>query len=121
MENKIKNSLELIGKDEFLSLVKFNDMGLVPVIAQQHDTGDVLMMAWANKEALIETIETKRMCYYSRSRKEFWRKGDTSGHIQKMIDLYIDCDGDTILAKIDQVGAACHTNNRSCFYRKLDK
>lgn len=121
MEDKIKNSLELLGKDGFLKLVKFNDAGLVPVIAQQYDTNEVLMMAWANLDSLTETIDTKRMCYFSRSRNEFWRKGDTSGHIQKLIDLYIDCDGDTILAKIDQIGAACHTNNRSCFFRKLDK
>lgn len=111
--------MQKISVEEFLSAVKFNKDGLVPVIAQQFDSGEVLMMAWANEEALRETIATKRMCYFSRSRQRLWRKGETSGHVQKLIELRIDCDGDTLLALTDQTGAACHTNNRSCFYRSL--
>ena len=111
--------MQKISAEELLSAVRFNADGLVPVIAQQFDTGEVLMMAWANPEALKETIQTGRMCYFSRSRQCLWRKGETSGHTQKLITLRIDCDGDTLLALIDQTGAACHTNNRSCFYREL--
>ncbi|MBR4126096.1 MAG: phosphoribosyl-AMP cyclohydrolase [Alphaproteobacteria bacterium] len=111
--------MQKISAGELLSAVRFNADGLVPVIAQQFDTGEVLMMAWANSEALKETIQTGRMCYFSRSRQCLWRKGETSGHTQKLITLRIDCDGDTLLALIDQTGAACHTNNRSCFYREL--
>ena len=111
--------MQKISVGEFLSAVRFNADGLVPVIAQQFDSGEVLMMAWMNEDALNETIRTKRMCYFSRSRQQLWRKGKTSGHTQKLIDLRIDCDGDTLLAQIDQTGAACHTNNRSCFYRSL--
>lgn len=113
--------MENLSAKEFLDQVKYNQDGLVPVIAQQYGTAEVLMMAWMNKEALKETIETKRLCYYSRSRQELWRKGETSGHVQTLKELRIDCDGDTLLAFIDQVGAACHTNNRSCFYRVLGK
>ncbi|MGC6516465.1 MAG: phosphoribosyl-AMP cyclohydrolase [Candidatus Puniceispirillaceae bacterium] len=104
---------------EFLSQVRFNDAGLVPVIAQQFDSKQVLMMAWMTKQTLQETIETGRACYWSRSRAAFWRKGDTSGHIQKVKSLELDCDGDTILMMIDQTGAACHTGEISCFYRTL--
>ena len=111
--------MQKITVEELFSAVRFNTDGLVPVIAQQFDTGEVLMMAWANEEALKETVETGRMCYFSRSRQQLWRKGETSGHTQKLIELRIDCDGDTLLALIDQTGAACHTNNRSCFYRGL--
>lgn len=111
--------MQKISAETLLSAVRFNADGLVPVIAQQFDTGEVLMMAWANSEALKETIQTGRMCYFSRSRQCLWRKGETSGHTQKLITLRIDCDGDTLLALIDQTGAACHTNNRSCFYREL--
>ncbi len=104
---------------DFSALVKYNADGLVPVVAQQHDTGEVLMMAWMNEAALKETVETRRMCYFSRSRQCLWRKGETSGHVQTLKELRIDCDGDTLLALIDQTGAACHTGNRSCFFRKL--
>ena len=111
--------MQKISENDLFSAVRFNAGGLVPVIAQQFDSGEVLMMAWMNKEALEETIRTKRMCYFSRSRQCLWRKGETSGHTQRLIGLRIDCDGDTLLAQIDQTGAACHTNNRSCFYREL--
>jgi len=111
--------MQKITADELISAVRFNADGLVPVITQQFDTKEVLMMAWANEQALKKTLETGRMCYFSRSRQQLWRKGETSGHTQKLIELRIDCDGDTLLALIDQTGAACHTGNRSCFYRGL--
>ena len=110
---------EHLSAQEFMALVRFNDDGLVPAIAQQYDTNEVLMMAWMTKETLEETIATKRACYWSRSRQAFWRKGDTSGHSQHIKSIDIDCDGDTILLKIDQVGAACHTGARSCFFTSL--
>jgi phosphoribosyl-AMP cyclohydrolase len=97
----------------------FNADGLIPVIAQQHDTGEVLMLAWMNREALAETIATHRVCYYSRSRQKLWRKGETSGQIQTLIELRLDCDGDTILALVDQQGVACHTGRRNCFFSAL--
>lgn len=111
--------MQKITPDDFLSLVSYNAAGLVPVIAQQFDTREVLMMAWMNETALKETIAEKRMCYFSRSRQTLWRKGETSGHIQVLKELRIDCDGDTLLALVDQTGAACHTGNRTCFYRGL--
>ena len=101
--------------------LQFTSNGLIPAIAQQFDTGEVLMMAWMNKDSLAETLATGRVCYWSRSRQTFWRKGDTSGHIQKLVELRYDCDGDTILALVDQTGAACHKGSRSCFTRKLNK
>lgn len=102
-----------------IDAVCFNKDGLVPAIAQQYDTGEVLMMAWMTKETLLETIETGRACYFSRSRNAFWRKGDTSGHIQIVKDIRLDCDGDTVLLVIEQTGAACHEGTRSCFQRRL--
>jgi len=100
--------------------IKFDDKGLVPVVAQDWKTGEVLMLAYMNAESLKKTLETKEMVYWSRSRKVLWHKGDTSGHIQKVKELYYDCDADAILAKIEQVGGiACHTGNRSCFFNKL--
>ncbi len=111
--------MQKISENDLFSAIRFNADGLIPVIAQQFDSGEVLMMAWMNEEALKETIRTKRMCYFSRSRQCLWRKGETSGHTQRLIGLRIDCDGDTLLAQIDQTGAACHTNNPSCFYREL--
>ncbi|TMR09996.1 phosphoribosyl-AMP cyclohydrolase [Nonomuraea turkmeniaca] len=89
--------------------------GLVPAIAQQYDTGEVLMLAWMNDEALHRTLTTGRATYWSRSRGEFWVKGDTSGHVQHVKSVALDCDGDTVLVKVDQVGAACHTGERTCF------
>jgi phosphoribosyl-AMP cyclohydrolase len=97
----------------------YNDQGLIPAIAQQHDTGEVLMMAWMNREAVDETLRTGRVCYYSRSRRGLWRKGESSGHTQKLIDMRIDCDADTILLLVDQKGPACHTKRRSCFFRAV--
>ena len=89
--------------------------GLVPAIAQQHDTGEVLMMGWMSDESLARTIETGRATYWSRSRQELWAKGDTSGHLQYVKEIRLDCDGDTLLLSVDQVGAACHTGDRTCF------
>lgn len=103
----------------FLAAVRFDANGLVPCIAQQHDTGEVLMMAWMNAEALAETLATGRVCYFSRSRNALWRKGETSGQQQVLKDLRLDCDGDTLLALVDQTGVACHTGRRNCFYRAI--
>ena len=105
---------------EAVAALKFNDDGLIPVIAQQHDSGEVLMMAWMNKEALDETLATARVCYFSRSRQKLWRKGETSGQVQQLKELRVDCDGDTLLLKVDQTGPACHTGRRSCFYNLVD-
>jgi phosphoribosyl-AMP cyclohydrolase len=85
-------------------------------VAQQHDTGEVLMLAWMNSEAIAETLATGRVCYWSRSRKALWRKGETSGQVQRLIELRTDCDSDSVLLLVDQTGVACHTGRRSCFY-----
>ena len=102
-----------------LSDIKFNKDGLIPVIAQCVQTGTVLMMAWMNEEALKKTIDTNDMYYFSRSRQKLWQKGETSGHFQKLIELRLDCDNDTILALIEQTGAACHTGTKSCFFKTI--
>ena len=103
--------------DEQLAAVKFNADGLVPVIAQDVANGDVLMMAWMNSESLRLTFAEGRMVYWSRSRREIWRKGDTSGDVQMVREAYFDCDGDTLLFKVEQVGGgACHTGERTCFF-----
>src|SRR5512145_3352139 len=99
-----------------LAAITFNADGLVPAIAQQYDTGEVLMMAWMNRDAVAETLATGRVCYWSRSRKGLWRKGETSGQQQRLREFLIDCDGDTLLLKVDQDGVACHTGRRTCFY-----
>jgi len=103
----------------FLAALRFDAAGLVPCIAQQHDTGEVLMMAWMNADAVAETLATGRVCYWSRSRHALWRKGETSGQVQRLVDLRIDCDGDTLLALVDQTGVACHTGRRNCFFHAL--
>lgn len=101
--------------------IKFNNDGLIPAIAQQYDSLEVLMMAWMNEEAIRETLKTGRICYYSRSRKKLWRKGETSGQIQTLKNFRLDCDGDTILLLVDQVGVACHTGRRNCFFEEITK
>ena len=98
------------------SSLKYNEAGLIPAIAQDHESGEILMMAWMNIEAVQKTLETGRVTYWSRSRQSFWIKGETSGHIQELVDFRFDCDRDCILVLIKQTGAACHTNRRSCFY-----
>ncbi len=100
-----------------LAALRFDAAGLVAAIAQQHDTGEVLMLAWMNAAAVAETLATGHVCYFSRSRGRLWRKGETSGQTQRLIELRIDCDGDAVLLRVDQHGVACHTGRRSCFYR----
>lgn len=104
-----------------LAAVRFNADGLIPAIAQQHDSKEVLMMAWMNREALEETLTTQRVCYYSRSRRKLWRKGESSGQQQQLVSAVLDCDGDTLLLQVAQTGPACHTGRRSCFYIAVDK
>ena len=100
--------------------VKFNKDGLIPVISQCANTGKVLMMAWMNKDALEKTLSSKYMFYYSRSRSKLWKKGESSGHFQKLLELRLDCDNDTFLAIIEQTGVACHTGSQSCFFKAID-
>ena len=102
------------------STLKFNEAGLIPAIAQDATTGEVLMMAWMNAQAVTQTLETGRVTYWSRSRQSFWIKGDTSGHVQELVELRIDCDRDCLLVKAHQTGAACHTGRRSCFYTLVE-
>ena len=101
--------------------ITFNKDGLLPVISQCMNTGKVLMMAWMNKDALEKTIKSRNMIYYSRSRSQLWRKGESSGNFQKLHELRLDCDNDTLLALIKQTGNACHTGSQSCFFKALDK
>lgn len=103
-----------------LNEIRFNEAGLVPAIAQDASSGRVLMMAWMNAEAVEQTIRTGFAHYYSRSRQKQWQKGESSGHVQKVLAMYLDCDGDTLLLNIEQTGPACHTNRQSCFYRQRD-
>ena len=102
-----------------LAGIKFNKDGLIPVIAQCVHSGTVLMMAWMNEKALKKTIYTNDMYYFSRSRQKLWQKGETSGHFQKLVELRLDCDNDTILALIEQIGPACHTGTKSCFFKSI--
>ncbi len=116
---------EKMGVGEGLSLsdaldrLPYNQDGLVPAIAQQHDSGEVVMMAWMNREAIDETLAKGRVCYWSRSRQKLWRKGESSGQVQELKDMRFDCDGDTILLLVDQTGPACHTGRRTCFYNAV--
>ncbi|MFN3077614.1 MAG: phosphoribosyl-AMP cyclohydrolase [Alphaproteobacteria bacterium] len=104
---------------QVLEAIRFDANGLVPAIAQQHDSGEVLMMAWMNRDAVAETLTTGRVCYWSRSRGKLWRKGESSQQVQRLVDLRLDCDGDTLLVLVDQEGVACHTGRRNCFYLAL--
>lgn len=108
-------------REAFVASVSFNEDGLVPAIAQSATTGDVLMMAWMNRETLEQTLATGDVTYWSRSRGQIWRKGETSGHTQRLVEAWMDCDGDTLLLKVDQTGPACHTGAPSCFYRKVSR
>jgi phosphoribosyl-AMP cyclohydrolase len=103
-----------------LETLRWNEVGLLPIVVQDIDSGDVLMVAWANREALERTLAEGRMVYWSRSRQELWRKGDTSGNVQHWEELLVDCDADVLLARVHQEGAACHTGERSCFFRRLE-
>lgn len=104
-----------------LAAIRFNADGLIPAIAQQYDSGEVLMMAWMNQESLTETLATGRVCYWSRSRGKLWRKGESSGQHQRLRSIRLDCDGDTLLLEVDQTGPACHSGRRSCFYIALEQ
>jgi phosphoribosyl-AMP cyclohydrolase len=99
-----------------LDSLPYNEQGLIPAIAQQYDSKEVLMLAWMNRESLEETLATGRVCYFSRSRQKLWRKGETSGQVQNLKEMRLDCDGDTLLLMVDQTGPACHTGRKSCFY-----
>ena len=112
---------ESISSEEFLAAVTFDANGLVPAIAQDAKSGEVLMMAWMNAESLKRTLAAGDVIYWSRSRKKLWRKGETSGHTQRLIEAYVDCDGDTLLLKVDQTGPACHTGAPTCFFRKVQR
>jgi len=103
--------------DAIRDAIAFNADGLIPAIAQQHDTGEVLMMAWMNADAVAETLATGHVCYWSRSRQALWRKGESSGQIQRLIEMRLDCDADTLLLRVEQTGVACHTGRRNCFFR----
>jgi phosphoribosyl-AMP cyclohydrolase len=108
-----------MSSEEILDQISFDTNGLVPAIAQQHDTGEVLMMAWMNRESVAETLATGRVVYFSRSRNRLWRKGETSHQHQDLVELRLDCDGDTILLRVHQHGVACHTGRRDCFFRAV--
>jgi phosphoribosyl-AMP cyclohydrolase len=103
--------------EEALASINFGPDGLVPAIAQQHDTGEVLMLAWMNRAAVRASLAEGRACYWSRSRDRLWRKGETSGQVQVLRELRLDCDGDAVLLLVEQTGVACHTGRRSCFFR----
>jgi phosphoribosyl-AMP cyclohydrolase len=106
--------------EQFIAQLTFNEDGLIPAIAQQHDTGEVLMMAWMNSTSIAETLKNNRVCYWSRSRQSLWRKGESSGQVQLLKGFRVDCDADTLLLEVDQTGPACHTGRRSCFYRVVE-
>ncbi|MEW6463447.1 MAG: phosphoribosyl-AMP cyclohydrolase [Pseudomonadota bacterium] len=103
-----------------LDAIAWNDAGLIPVITQRHDDGEVLMLAWMNRAALTETLSSGQICYWSRSRQRLWRKGETSGHRQRLHSARLDCDGDALLLRVEQTGPACHTGRPACFYNELD-
>ena len=105
--------------DAALAAIAFDARGLVPAIAQQHDSGEVLMVAWMNAESVAETLDTGQVCYWSRSRQTLWRKGESSGQTQRLVEMRLDCDADTLLLLVDQTGVACHTGRRNCFFRAV--
>lgn len=107
--------------EDILSQLSFNDQGLIPAITQEATTGQVLMMAWMNKMALHSSLQSGRMTYWSRSRNTLWKKGESSGHQQRIISLQLDCDGDALLFQVEQTGAACHTGRKHCFYFSFDR
>ncbi len=110
---------ERVSLDDALAAIRYDEQGLVPAVAQQHDTGRVLMLAWMSAETLRETLATGRVCYYSRSRRGPWRKGERSGHEQRLVELRVDCDGDALLLRVEQRGPACHTGRERCFYLRV--
>ena len=114
-------TVEQISASDLIAAVAFDAAGLVPAIAQDAKTGEVLMLAWMDRDALRLTLETGEVTYWSRSRKELWRKGAISGHTQHLVEAYVDCDGDTLLLKVEQVGPACHTGAPTCFFKRMSK
>ncbi len=106
----------VVATETLLARLGYNSDGLIPAIAQDSSTGEVLMLAWMNRESIKETLRTGAVCYWSRSRRKFWRKGEESGNVQRLVSMHADCDGDTLLLKVDQSGPACHTLRRHCFY-----
>lgn len=102
-----------------IKAIAFDTQGLVPTVAQRHDTGEILMLAWMNADAVRETLKTGRVCYWSRSRQSLWRKGESSGHKQRLVDFRLDCDNDAVLLLVEQDGPACHTNRPNCFFRAV--
>ncbi len=104
---------------QVIERLRFDDAGLIPAIAQSHESRAVLMLAWMNADAVRETLETGRVCYWSRSRQKLWRKGESSGHTQRLVELRFDCDSDALLLLVDQTGPACHTNRPACFYNTV--
>lgn len=105
--------------DVVLNELTFDAQGLVPAIAQQHDTGEVLTLAWMNRDAIVETLKSGQTCYWSRSRKKLWWKGESSGQVQRLVEFRYDCDNDAVLLMVDQKGVACHTGRRTCFFRAV--
>lgn len=126
MHNEFFKQLETVAAgtqsplDTVLAELTYNHEGLIPAIAQQYDTGEVLMLAWMNRQSIEQTLSTGQLCYWSRSRQTYWRKGESSGHTQSLIEMRIDCDGDTLLCLVDQLGAACHTMRPNCFFHQID-
>lgn len=114
------NKGENIPLEEVLANLKTDDTGLIATIAQQHDTGEVLMLAYMNEKSIRETLATGQVCYWSRSRQTYWRKGESSGHRQTLVSMSFDCDGDCILLQVNQNGPACHTNRRDCFFFQVN-
>lgn len=118
---EFEREIEELTREEFLGAVRFNEAGLVTAIVQDARTSEVLMMAWMNAESLRRTLELGETVFWSRSRQEYWHKGASSGHVQRVVDLRVDCDGDTLLVQVDAAGPACHTGAVSCFYRAIDR
>lgn len=106
---------------EWIKKLQLNNIGLIPAIAQQHDTGEVLMMAWMSRESIEKTIITKRVWYWSRSRQALWQKGETTGHVQHLVEIRVDCDFDTLLLLVDQTGFVCHTGAHNCFFTSVEQ
>ena len=119
LENAIKNTA--IPLSDIIDSIPWNADGLITAIAQQYDSKDVLMLAWMNKQSLMETLTSKQVCFWSRSRQTLWRKGETSGHTQFLIEARLDCDGDALLLIVDQQGPACHTGRPNCFYNEINE
>tara|TARA_R110000851_G_scaffold293427_1_gene448042 strand:+ start:74943 stop:75368 length:426 start_codon:yes stop_codon:yes gene_type:complete len=120
-QSQTDSTTEAQASPAWLNEVRFDNSGLIPAIAQDADTGTLLMVAWMNRDALMETAQTQRAVYWSRSRQRLWRKGEESGHVQQVREIRLDCDGDVILLKVKQEGGiACHTGRESCFFRRLD-